>query len=109
MSSTRAAERSVGGHHAPDRVSVGFLCSEYPIFQPQHGGIGSFVQTRARALVHAAHAVSQPNKVVLGNTGAVEEFARTLPATDGPVAYLCTGKACQPPTSDAAKVKELLR
>ena len=46
------------------------------------------------------HSVYQPNKVVLGNTGAVEPFARTLPAKDGPVVYLCTGKACQPPTSD---------
>lgn len=36
-------------------VSVGFLCSEYPTFQSQHGGIGSFVQTLARALVAEGH------------------------------------------------------
>ncbi len=65
--------------------------------------------TKARELVHAAHSVYQPNKVVLGNTGPVEEFARTLPAKDGPVVYLCTGKACQAPTSDTAKVRELLK
>ena len=64
---------------------------------------------KARALLHAAHSVYQPNKVVLGNAGPVEEFASTLPAKDGPMVYLCTGKACQPPTSDAAKVKALLR
>jgi len=64
---------------------------------------------KAHELLHAAHSVYQPNKVVLGNTGSVEEFARTLPAKDGPVVYLCTGKACQPPTSDAPRVKELLR
>jgi uncharacterized protein YyaL (SSP411 family) len=64
---------------------------------------------KAHELIHAAHSVYQPNKVVLGNTGAVEEFARTLSSKSGPVVYLCTGKACQPPTSDAAKVKELLR
>lgn len=64
---------------------------------------------KARALIHAAHSVYQPNKVVLGNAGAVEEFARTLPAKAGPVVYLCTGKACQPPTSDAGKVKEALK
>ena len=64
---------------------------------------------KTRELLHAAHSVYQPNKVVLGNTGSVEEFARTLPAKDGPVVYLCTGKACQAPTSDAAKVKDLLR
>jgi uncharacterized protein YyaL (SSP411 family) len=60
-------------------------------------------------LLHAAHSVYQPNKIVLGNTGAVEEFARTLPAKIGPVVYLCSGQSCQPPTSDAAKVKEILK
>jgi hypothetical protein len=63
----------------------------------------------ARKLLHAAHSVYQPNKVVLGNTGAVEPFARTLPAKDGAVVYLCTGKACQPPTNDAAALKNSLR
>jgi len=36
-------------------LSVGFVCSEYPAFMPQHGGIGSFVHTLARALVDAGH------------------------------------------------------
>jgi len=53
----------------------------------------------ARELIHAAHSVYQPNKVVLGNRGSVEPFAQTLPAPDGPLAYLCTGTACQPPTA----------
>ena len=61
------------------------------------------------ALLNAAHSVYCPNKIVLGNTGAVEEFARTLPAKDVATAYLCTGNACQPPTSDAAKLTEMLR
>ena len=64
---------------------------------------------KTRGLLRAAHSVYQPNKVVLGNTGSVEEFARTLPAKDGPVVYLCTGKACLPPTNDAQKVKESLK
>jgi len=62
-----------------------------------------------RALLRAAHSVYQPDKIVLGNVGAVEEFSRTLPAKDGPVVYLCTGAECQPPTSEAGKVKELLK
>jgi uncharacterized protein YyaL (SSP411 family) len=62
----------------------------------------------AQKLLRAAHAVYQPNKIVLGNTGAVEEFTRSLPAKNGPVVYLCTGKTCQPPTHDAAKVREWL-
>ena len=63
-----------------------------------------------RALLQAAHGIYQPNKIVLGNAGAVEPLARTLKAGAGAGAtvYLCTGNACQPPTSDPAKVRELL-
>jgi len=61
-----------------------------------------------RALLRAAHAVYQPNKVVMGNTGAVEEFVRTLPAKGEAMVYFCAGGSCRPPTSDAAKVKEML-
>ena len=64
---------------------------------------------KTRELLHAVHSVYQPNKVVLGNTGPVEPFAKTLPAKDGPVVYLCTGKACQAPMSDAAKVSVMLK
>src|SRR5206468_11525220 len=53
-----------------------------------------------RSLLQAIHAVYQPNKVVLGTTGPVEPFARTLPSKDGPVVYLCTGTPCQPPTAE---------
>jgi uncharacterized protein YyaL (SSP411 family) len=70
---------------------------------------GDPTSEQARELIHAAHAVYQPNKVVLGNSGAVEEFAKSLPAKDGPVVYLCTGNACQPPTDKPAVVHEMLR
>jgi uncharacterized protein YyaL (SSP411 family) len=63
----------------------------------------------ARALLRAAHAVYQPNKVVLGNLGPVDPFARTLPAPAGPLAYLCTGTACQTPTSDPAVLAGMLQ
>jgi uncharacterized protein YyaL (SSP411 family) len=62
-----------------------------------------------KKLLRAAHSVYQPNKIILGNTGAVQEFARTLPAKDGAVAYLCTGTACQPPTGDQSRLKEMLK
>ncbi len=61
-----------------------------------------------RDLLQAIHSVYQPNKVVLGTVGAVEEFARSLPAKNGVLAYVCTGKACQPPTRDKAELKKLL-
>ena len=60
----------------------------------------------ARALLRAIHSVYQPNKVVLGNTGPVEPFAKTLPAKGGTVVYLCTGTACQPPSSDPAQIRK---
>jgi uncharacterized protein YyaL (SSP411 family) len=59
-------------------------------------------------LLRAAHSVYQPNKIVFGNTGSVEPFAKTLSAKGGPVVYLCTDNSCQPPTSEAEKVKGLL-
>ncbi len=62
-----------------------------------------------RELLRAAHSVYQPNKIVLGNAGAVEEFARTLPARGDAVAYLCTGNACQPPTNRPEELRQLLR
>jgi uncharacterized protein YyaL (SSP411 family) len=62
----------------------------------------------ARDLLRAAHSVYQPNKVVLGNTGAVEPFARTLPVPAGAMVYLCTGQSCQPPTNVPAQVRRLL-
>ncbi len=62
-----------------------------------------------RELLRAAHSVYQPNKIVLGTTGAVDGFVRSLPAKNEAVVYICTGTACQPPTNDATKVRELLK
>jgi uncharacterized protein YyaL (SSP411 family) len=70
---------------------------------------GDPASPKARELLRAVHSVYQPNKVVLGNAGAVEPFARTLPAKNGPVVYFCTGNSCQPPAQDAAKAREMLK
>ncbi len=63
---------------------------------------------KVKELLHAAHTVYQPHKIILGNTGAVEPFAKTLAAKGDPVAYICAGDTCQPPTSESAKVRDLL-
>jgi len=63
-------------------------------------------QPETRALLRAIHSVYQPNKVVLGVSGAVDPFARTLPAKDGPVVYLCAGTACQPPARDPETIRK---
>jgi len=61
-----------------------------------------------QTLLRAAHSVYQPNKIVLGNAGAVEPFAKTLTAKGGATAYVCAGNACQAPTNDAGKLRENL-
>jgi uncharacterized protein YyaL (SSP411 family) len=60
-------------------------------------------------LFRAAHSVYQPNKIILGNTGAVEEFSRTLPAKGEAMVYVCFGNECKPPTDKMEEVKKLLR
>jgi hypothetical protein len=60
-------------------------------------------------LLCAAHSAYQPNKTILGNTGAVEEFSKTLPAKGEATAYVCHGNTCQPPTDDSKLLKQLLR
>jgi len=70
---------------------------------------GDPAQPETRRLLQAVHSVFQPNKVVLGNAGAVEPFAKTLPLSfSGPVAYICSGTECQAPTSDPAAIRAAL-
>jgi uncharacterized protein YyaL (SSP411 family) len=69
---------------------------------------GSPDSPQFRALLKAVHSAYQPDKIVLGNAGAVEPFARTLSTAEAAAAFVCRGTSCQLPTSDAAKVKELL-
>jgi uncharacterized protein YyaL (SSP411 family) len=93
----------------PQAVPYLLQALDFSLDEPKRVVIaGDPASEKTRALVHAAHSVYQPNKVVLGTKGAVESFAQTLPEKNGPVAYLCTGTACQAPTADAAKVKEML-
>ena len=69
---------------------------------------GEAASKSTRELIHAAHALYQPKKVVLGTSGNVEPFARTLSGNGDSVAYVCTGTACQAPTRDAAGVKRAM-
>jgi uncharacterized protein YyaL (SSP411 family) len=72
--------------------------------------VGDWTCGSTRALIQHAHREFEPNKVVLGNHGPVEAFARTLPVNEEfSVAFLCNGTACQPPTRDGAMVREFLR
>ena len=56
-------------------------------------------------LAGTVHRIYQPNKVVLGTAGAVEEFARTLkPGKESPVVFICSGQECKLPTADAKEI-----
>jgi len=59
----------------------------------------------ALGLRRAAWSVFAPNKVVLGTSGPVEEFARSLtPKENRATAFVCSGKFCHLPTHDPATV-----
>jgi hypothetical protein len=61
-----------------------------------------------RELIAACHRTHQPHKVVLGQHGPVEPFAKSLPPDPSPRVYLCTGTACHPPTDQPDEVRLLL-
>jgi uncharacterized protein len=111
---TQAAERSLRlfAHRlqqVPQAVPCMLQALDFSLDEPWRAVVaGDPGSPDARALLRAVHSVYQPNKVVLGNMGSVESFARTLVAREGPVVYLCSGTACQPPTNDPARIKELL-
>ena len=94
----------------PQAVAHMLLALDFSLEEPKRAVVvGDPKLSNTRALIHAAHSVYQPNKVVLGNSGPVEPFAKTLPAKAAPVVYLCTGTACQAPTSAAEQVKAFLK
>ena len=95
---------------APQAVPYMLQALDFSLDEPKRAVIaGNPSSAEVRQLLHAVHSVYQPKKVVLGNGGAVEAFAKTLPTKDGPVIYLCTGTSCQPPTNDAVQVRKMLK
>jgi uncharacterized protein YyaL (SSP411 family) len=88
----------------PQAVPHMLLALDFLLHEPRR----AVVVGKDDKILHAIHSVYQPNKVVLSNSGPVEEFAKTLPTKDAPVVFLCTGTACQPPTKDVATIKKSL-
>jgi len=112
---TQAAEKSLRFfanrlQQVPQAVPYMLQALDFSMDEPRRAEVvGDPAKAQTRALLRAVHSIYQPNKVVLGNAGAVEPFAKTLPAKEGPVVYLCTGTACQPATKDLAKIRDLLK
>ncbi|HEY5912097.1 MAG TPA: thioredoxin domain-containing protein [Verrucomicrobiae bacterium] len=97
-------------HQVPQALTVLLQALDFWLDEPGRAVVaGGAGEASTRALVHAIHSVYQPNKLVLGNSGPVDDFARSLPATGGPVVYLCSGHACQPPTNSVEEIKARLR
>ncbi|MEY2407938.1 MAG: uncharacterized protein QOF48_608 [Verrucomicrobiota bacterium] len=95
----------------PQAVPHMLMALDFAMTEPHRVVIaGDLHSAEARALLRAAHSVYQPHKVVLGVTGLVEPFAKSLVAKDGrATAYVCTGLACKPPTHDPDAVKGFLK
>ena len=112
---TKAAEKSLRLfanrlQQVPQALPGMLQALDFSLGEPRRAVVaGDPGRSETRALLRAIHSVYQPNKVVLGRTGPVEPFARTLPASVSPVVYLCTGTACQRPTSNPATIRELLK
>ncbi len=94
----------------PQAVPHALIALDFYLEEPRRAVVvGDPKTSETKSLLRAIHSVYQPNKVVLGNAGAVEPFAKKLPTTDAPIVFLCTGTACQPPTKDSEKLKHLLK
>ncbi len=95
--------------NGPSAVPYLLQALDFLVHEPRRAVItGDPKSAGARDLIAAAHAAYQPNKVVLGVAGPVEEFAKMLPEEKVSAVYLCTGSACQPPTSDSLKLREMM-
>jgi hypothetical protein len=95
----------------PQAVACMLMALDFSLEEPRRVVIaGDPADPRTRALIHAAHATYQPNKVVLGVAGPVESFAASLRPKEGrPTAFVCTGTACKPPAHEASEVGAFLR
>ena len=95
--------------NTPRAVPYLLQALDFLVNEPRRAVItGEPDSTGARDLIAAAHGVYQPNKVILGVAGPVEKFAKELPVEKTSAVYLCTGTACQEPTSNALKLREMM-
>lgn len=71
--------------------------------------VGDWTCGSTASLLRAVHGVFEPNRVVLGNHGPVEAFAKTLPVNEEYTrAFCCSGTACEEPTRDRKRVRAFL-
>jgi uncharacterized protein len=90
----------------PQAVPKLLLCVDFALEEPKRCVIAGAERNR---MLLAAHQIYQPNKVILGTEGPVEPFAKTLESAGKARAFICTGTACRPPTSEPAALRDLLK
>jgi uncharacterized protein YyaL (SSP411 family) len=94
----------------PQAVPLMLIAADRVIEEPTRIAIIGDPESRAtRELIREAHSTFLPNRLVMGNTGPVDPYFLSLPTTDSPVAYVCTGTACLPPVKGSDELVKLLR
>ncbi len=98
-------------HELPQAVPHLLIGLDFCLEEPKRVAIaGDAKDPAALELIHAAHSIFQPHKIVLGTAGPVEDFTRTLGVQRGrPTAYVCTGRSCLPPATTAADLISKLK
>lgn len=109
-----AAEKSLRSsatrlERQPQAVPYLLQAFDFWLDEPKRAVIAGGQAKQVHDLIHVIHSVYQPDKVVLGTSGPVEAFAKTLQSKDGALVYLCLGTSCQAPTNDPSRLRELLR
>ena len=110
-----AAERTVRLfaqklHQMPQAVPHLLLSLDFLQQEPKRVVlVGDWTCGSTVSLLRAVHGVFEPNRVVLGNHGPVEGFAKTLPVNEEYTrAFCCSGTACEEPTRDRKRVRAFL-
>jgi uncharacterized protein YyaL (SSP411 family) len=110
-----AAERTVRLfaqklHQMPQAVPHLLLSLDFLQQEPKRVVlVGDWTCGSTASLLRAVHGVFEPNRVVLGNHGPVEAFAKTLPVNEEYTrAFCCSGTACEEPTRDRKRVRAFL-
>jgi uncharacterized protein YyaL (SSP411 family) len=98
-------------HQTPQVVPFLLCALDFALQEPKRVVVvGDWLCGSTRALLSHAHAVFEPHRIILGNHGPVDPFARTLPGDEErSLVYLCTGNACQPSTREGSAVRQFLR
>ena len=94
-------------HQQPAALAYMLQALDFWLDEPRRVVIaGDSNSEELQELLRAAHSGYQPNKIILGNTGAVEPFTKTLSTKNRTTGFVCTGSACQAPTSDAKILRQ---